>query len=89
MEKCIGSRNLSQVSVFLDDVTPFSATLENHEERSLKVLHRMKEFTLKLSPEKCQFFRTSVQYLGYVVSSEGVKTDPAALTTWPRPANIK
>lgn len=52
----------------------------------------MKDFGLKLSPEKCQFFRTSVKYLGHVVSATGVETDPAkiaALTTWPRPDNIK
>lgn len=32
MEKCMGSMNLSEVLVFLDDVIVFSATLEEHEE---------------------------------------------------------
>ncbi|WP_227487730.1 hypothetical protein, partial [Nocardioides malaquae] len=47
---------------------------------------------LKLSPEKCQFFKKSVQYLGHVVSEHGVETDPrkiSALTTWPKPQNIQ
>lgn len=92
MERCMGGMNLREVLVFLDDVIVFSATLEEHEDRLLRVLQRLKEFGLKLSPEKCQFFRTSVKYLGHVVSATGVETDPAkiaALTTWPRPNNIK
>ena len=92
MEKCVGSMNLKEVMVFLDDLIVFSATLEEHEERLMRVLNKLKEFGLKLSPEKCSFFRTSVKYLGHIVSERGVETDPgkiAALTTWPKPKNIK
>lgn len=88
----MGGMNLREVLVFLDDVIVFSATLEEHEDQLLRVLQRLKEFGLKLSPEKCQFFRTSVKYLGHVVSASGAETDPAkiaALMTWPRPNNIK
>lgn len=92
MEKCMSSLNLKEVLVFLDDLIVFSETLEQHEERLMRVLHRLKEFGLKLSPEKCNFFRKSVKYLGHVVSENGVKTDPdkiSTLTTWPRPNNIR
>lgn len=54
--------------VFLDDVIVFSRTLEQYEERLRKVLTRLEEFELKLSPEKCVFFQTLVHYLGHVVS---------------------
>lgn len=92
MEKCMGSLNLKEVLVFLDDLIVFSSTLEEHEERLMRVLGKLREYGLKLSPDKCQFFRTSVKYLGHVVSERGVETDPektAALTTWPTPKNIK
>lgn len=46
----MGGMNLSEVLVFLDDLIVFSATLEEHEDRLLRVLHRLKEFGLKLSP---------------------------------------
>lgn len=91
MEKCMGSLNLKEVLVFLDDLIVFSDTLEEHERRLMHVLNRLKEFGLKLSPDKCHFFKKSVKYLGHVVSENGVKTDPGkitALTTWPRPTNI-
>lgn len=91
MEKCTVCINLSEVLVSLDDLIVFSTTLQEHEERRLKVLNRLREFGLKLSPEKCQFFRKSVRYLGHVMSEKEVETDPSkivALTTWPRPNNI-
>ncbi|KAI3376240.1 hypothetical protein L3Q82_016744 [Scortum barcoo] len=53
---------------------------------------RLKEFGLKLSPEKCIFFQTPVRYLGHIVSRNGVETDPekiTALKTWPIPQNLR
>lgn len=70
----------------------FSDTLEEHEARLMKVLKRVKDFGLKLSPDKCHFFKASVKYLGHVVDDQGVHTDPekiSALNTWPRPSNRK
>ncbi|XP_049332090.1 uncharacterized protein LOC111196705 [Astyanax mexicanus] len=92
MEKCMSDLNLREVIVFLDDLIIFSETLEEHEERLFKVLQRLKEYGLKLSPEKCKFFQKSVRYLGHIVSSDGVKTDPekiAVLKNWPSPKNLK
>ena len=92
MERCIGELNLKQALVFLDDLIVFSSTLEEHEERLMRVLNQLKEYGLKLSPEKCRFFQTSVKYLGHIVSEKGIETDPekiAALKTWPRPNKLK
>lgn len=92
MEKCMGDMHLKEVLVFLDDLIVFSKTLEEHEARLMKVLDRLKEFGLKLSPEKCSFFQTSVRYLGHVVSRNGVETDPekiASLKTWPVPQDLR
>ncbi|KAI3356510.1 hypothetical protein L3Q82_017717, partial [Scortum barcoo] len=58
--------------------------------RLMKVLHCLKDYGLRLSPEKCQFFRSSVKYLGHVVDAQGVHTDPdkvSALKDWPCPVN--
>ncbi|KAL1258009.1 hypothetical protein QQF64_011253 [Cirrhinus molitorella] len=70
----------------------FSRTPEEHEERLLKVLTRLREYGLKLSLEKCKFFQTSVRYLGHIISETGVQTDPekiSALKTWPKPKNLR
>ena len=92
MEKCMAGLNLKEVLVFLDDIIVFSKDLEEHEEKFFKVLNRLRDYGLKLAPEKCVFAQTSVKYLGHIVSSEGVKTDPnkiVAVKTWPVPTNLK
>ncbi|RXN11607.1 Retrovirus-related Pol polyprotein from transposon 412 [Labeo rohita] len=92
MERCVGDMNLHEVLVFLDDLIIFSDSLEEHERRLMRVLHRLKEYGLKLSPKKCKFFQTTVRYLGHIISESGVETDPEkiqALETWPRPKNLK
>lgn len=56
-----------------------------------KVFSHLHEEGLKLSLDKCQFYRTSITYLGQVVSAGGVTTDPQkmeAVTTWPRPRTV-
>ncbi|KAL1255505.1 hypothetical protein QQF64_013566 [Cirrhinus molitorella] len=89
MEKCMEDLHLTEVLVFLDDLIVFSRT---PEERLLKVLTRLREYGLKLSPEKCKFFQTSIRYLGHIISETGVQTDPekmSALKTWPKPKNLR
>lgn len=92
MERCMGDLNRKEVLVFIDDLIIFSESLEEHEHRLVQVLTRLKEYGLKLSPEKCKFFQTSVRYLGHIVSQHGVETDPVkieAIKTWPRPQTLK
>ena len=87
-EQTVGDMNLLEVLVYLDDLIVFGATLEEHKERLLKVLDRLKGEGLKLSLDKCQFFQPSVTYVGHIISQDGVSTDPKkteAVTAWPRP----
>ncbi len=92
MERCMSDIHLKEFVVFLDDLNVFSDTLEEHKRRLLRVLHQLREYGLKLSPEKCKLFQTSVKYLGHIVSSSGVETDTekvAVLKTCPVPKNLK
>ena len=57
MEKCMGD-------IHLRDIIVFSDSLEEHGARLLKVLNRLRENGLKLSPEKCQFFSNVSALLG-------------------------
>ena len=92
MEKTVGDMNLLQVLVYLDDLIIFGRTLEEHEERLLRVLDRLAEAGLKVSVDKCQFCQTQVTYLGHIVSADGVATDQSkveAVKTWPQPTDLK
>ncbi|CAM8889633.1 unnamed protein product [Rhodiola kirilowii] len=80
------------VLVFFDDILIYSKECESHIEHLTKVLEllRRERFYLKLS--KCEFGVSRVDYLGHVISSEGVSTDPKKVETmmaWPTPRNIR
>lgn len=91
MEKVMAGLNLQEVIAFLDDLIIFSDTLEEHENRLMKVL-QISAFGLKLAPSKCKFFQTSVKYLGHVISAQGIHPDPdkiSAITEWPVPRTAR
>lgn len=92
MERAVGDMNLLQVLVYLDDLIVFGRSLEEHEERLLKVLDRLEEVGLKLSLDKCQFCQPRVKYVGHIISADGIATDPEkvrAVTNWPQPTDLK
>ena len=54
--------------------------------------HRTQQYGLSLKPEECEFEKTSVEYLGVVVSHDSVKMDPAKVarvSEWPTLSNKK
>ena len=78
--------------VYLDDIIIWAPTFEDHIHRLRLVFDRIRAAGLKLKPSKCRFLRKEVVFLGHVVSSDGIKTDPEkvkAVETWPVPLNVK
>ena len=92
IESCMGDLNMNQCLLYLDDIVVFSSTYEEHLERLQAVFARLQDSGLKLKPEKCQLFQRQIKYLGHLVSSDGVATDPDKLSCvrdWPVPKSIK
>ena len=88
----MGELNLKECLIFLDDILVFSETFKEHISRLEAVFSRLQQHDFKLKASKCELFKNRVTYLGHVVSSNGVETDPdklAALATWPEPDNVK
>lgn len=74
--------------VYLDDVVIYSHDLASHIENLELVFGRLRDFHLKLQPDKCEFLRREVGYLGHVITEEGVKPNPEkieAVTKFPTP----
>ncbi|GFX78600.1 retrovirus-related Pol polyprotein from transposon 297 [Trichonephila clavipes] len=66
-------------------------TFEEHLQNIRKVLSKLSDANLKLNPSKCKFFQKEVNYLGHIISAEGVRTDPekvSAVKNWKRPENL-
>ena len=80
------------VLVFFDDILVYSRTKEEHEGHLKEVLRVLKEQTLYANLKKCQFGSSQVEYLGHVISGEGVAVDGEkirAMLQWSEPKNVK
>ena len=54
----------------------FSKTPKEHVERLKGVFTKLVAAGLKLKLKKCEFFKLKMAYLGHIVSSKGIETDP-------------
>lgn len=78
--------------VYLDDIVIHADTLENHNKRLKEVFEKLSTFNLKIQPDKCEFFRREVMYLGHLITEFGVKPDEkkvCAVTDFPIPRTQK
>ena len=86
----IQQRHGSVVMAYIDDIVTATETIEDHLERIREVFECLREAGFKMRAEKCDFMRTETKYLGRVVSAEGIKPDPAAVSKiqeWMPPRN--
>ena len=80
-----------KVQVYMDDILVYTSMMEEHQELIRQVLQILKENCLFLKPEKCEFTKEQVNYLGVIVSTNGVQMDLAkveVITTWPIPKKL-
>jgi len=79
----------------MDDIVIYAISLEEHARKYNLLIERLRRANLKLQPDKCEFLKTEVTYLGHVIGKDGVKPDPKKLEVvrqFPRlktPKNIK
>ncbi len=76
--------------VYLDDVLIFSQTFKDHLQHLEEIFSRFKFCGLKLNPSKCSLAKSEVQFLGHIVSKDGVQPDPSnvqSVQDWPVPCS--
>ena len=82
----------STVIAFLDDVIVLGKSFEEHANNLKEVLGRFRGYGMKLKPKKCELFRSSVLFVGKVVSQDGVSVNPAnveKVKNWKQPSTRK
>ena len=87
MQSILGELCWKVVVVFIDDLIIFGRTYEEALERLIQVLGRLREAKLNL-----RLFQRVVEFLGFVISEDGVKTCKPiveAITNFPTPTNVK
>ena len=91
MENCLGELHLNWCIIYLDDIIVFSDNPKEHLTRLRGVFAKLAKAGLKLKPSKCEFFKTKITYLGHIVSSKGIETDPKkveAVKNWTVPKTV-
>ena len=64
---------------YLDDVLIFSPDIETHLKHIRHVFKRLRKVDLRLKKEKCNFLKAHIQYLGHLISGEGIEPVPEKL----------
>ena len=80
------------ILVFFDDILVYSKCMADHIRHLRSVLEVLTRHQLYAKMSKCKFACLEVEYLGHIISGEGVKTDPKkimAMQEWPIPKDVK
>lgn len=80
------------ILVFFDDILVYSHTEEQHKTHLRTALRVLKQHQLVINPKKCEIGQKRVEYLGHVITAQGVEADPSkihAMQQWPTPTSLK
>lgn len=78
--------------VYMDDIIVFSNSIKEHTVHLRTIIKRLRDVHMKISLEKSKFYQHEVEFLGYIVSNNIIKTDPKKLETiqeYPIPITLR
>ena len=67
--------------VYLDDILVFSKTKEEHNQHLQQICQRLQDAELYAKPSKCQFYQQELEFLGFIISTQGLRIDPEHIHT--------
>jgi len=80
------------VIVYLDDILIYAQDLTSHKNHVQEVLQHLHKHWFYAKPKKCEFHSTSMEYLGYLLSPDGLimsNEKVQAIVAWPEPQKVK
>ena len=67
------------VVIFIDDILIYSKNEEEHAEHLHIVLQRLRKHKLYAKFSKYEFWLKEVQFLGHIISKDGISVDPSKI----------
>lgn len=67
-------QDIPGVCVYIDDILITGKTMEEHLDHLAEVLQRLSNAGMQLKKDKCTFLQPQVEYLGHVISADGLRT---------------
>ncbi|KAG1468800.1 hypothetical protein G6F56_003628 [Rhizopus delemar] len=92
MDSVLAGLKWQTALVYLDDIICYSASFEQHLQDLREILLRLREASLKIKLSKCCFGSNRISFLGYVLSPDGLHTDPEkvrAVASFPVPTSAE
>ena len=81
MDQMLGDLQPRCAVVYIDDITIFSPSMDQHLVDLGKVFKRLASVNLKINLDKCNFVKSEVKVLGHLVSKQGIRPDPKKVET--------
>lgn len=84
--------NIYGLRVYLDDVIIFAKNKRDHDELLTKVMLILRDHNIQLKISKCTFYARKFEFLGHIISENGIKANPRkieVIKNYPRPNTIK
>ena len=84
-------QGITGVTCYIDDILISSADEESHLQILEEVFNRLSEHGFRLKLEKCEFLLARIEYLGHIVSKDGIQPMPSkveAIVKAPTPTNV-
>ena len=91
-EQYLGDQQFFTLLLYLHDICIFAPSIDKMLDRIQLVFSRLKEFHLKIKPQKCHFFDASFLFLSHVLSARRISANPKKVEkvrNWPNSTNAK
>lgn len=92
VDTLFGAEFYARLFAYLDDLIVINDNFDSHVKLLDKVYEKLKAANLTVNMSKCEFCKSELKYLGYIVSENGLATDPSkvdAINNFPTPKNVK
>ena len=92
MQRVLKDRLNRGVMVFIDDIMIHTKSIEEHEELVRWVLQRLVEEKYYANPDKCEFLKKEISFLGHIINDQGISVQQhkvKAVASWPVPTTVK